>query len=261
MEDDGRIIIYKSAWSSGTSDGQFYGTAIAHPGCDIGIGTGWTGVLGSGQCFVSPNGRFELLMQADGNLVIYDRSVTPNTALWSTTTGISPVDPGFAMRTLYSYDALGNLLRVDQKGTAPSDSTQWRTRTFTYDSLSRLLTANNPESGTITYSYDADGNLLQKTSPAPNPNPPQPTQTISYCYDELHRVTGKGYGAQTCPLATPVVSYMTPVQTPSAISVHSRTKPGSPPTHMTSWGGLHRKRGQLRASQRPQATLTILMVR
>jgi RHS repeat-associated protein len=109
-------------------------------------------------------------------------------------------------RTLYAYDALGNLLRVDQKGTAPSDSSQWRTRTFTYDSFSRLLTANNPESGTITYSYDADGNLLQKTSPAPNQTGTA-TQIVSYCYDALHRVTGKGYGAQTCPLATPVVTY------------------------------------------------------
>jgi RHS repeat-associated protein len=108
--------------------------------------------------------------------------------------------------TLYAYDALGNLLRVDQKGTAPTDSTQWRTRTFTYDSLSRLVTATNPESGTITYSYDADGNLLQKTSPAHNQTGTA-TQTVSYCYDELHRVTGKGYGAQSCPLATPVVTY------------------------------------------------------
>jgi hypothetical protein len=52
-------------------------------------------------------------------------------------------DPGVIdnqpFRTLYTYDALGNLLRVDQKGTAPSDSTQWRTRLFTYDSFSRLL--------------------------------------------------------------------------------------------------------------------------
>jgi RHS repeat-associated protein len=109
-------------------------------------------------------------------------------------------------RTLYAYDALSNLLRVDQKGTAPSDSSKWRTRTFTYDSLSRLLTATNPESGTITYSYDADGNLLQKISPAPNQTGTA-TQTVSYCYDALHRVTGKGYGAQTCPLATPVVTY------------------------------------------------------
>ncbi len=114
--------------------------------------------------------------------------------------------------TQYSYDALGNLRTVTQKGTAPSDSTQWRTRTFTYDSLSRLLTAVNPESGTISYSYDADGNLLQKTSPAPNQggtiNQGTATQTVSYCYDELHRVKAKGYGAQSCPLASPVVSYV-----------------------------------------------------
>lgn len=206
MEDDGRIIIYKSAWNSGTG-GQPYGTALAHPGCDAGIGTGWTGILASGQCFVSPNGRFELLMQGDGNLVIYDLSVTPNKALWSSGTAISTADPGFAMRTLYSYDALGNLLSVDQKGTAPSDNTQWRSRTFTYDSLSRVLTSSNPESGIITYTYDADGELLHKTSPAPGQTG-SATQTVSYCYDFLHRVTGRGYGAQSCPLATPIVTYV-----------------------------------------------------
>src|SRR4029077_12399509 len=64
----------------------------------------------------------------------------------------------------------------------------------------------NPESGTITYLYDADGELLQKTSPAPNQTGTA-TQTVSYCYDALHRVTGKGYGAQSCPLAMPVVTY------------------------------------------------------
>jgi RHS repeat-associated protein len=227
MNDDGRIIIWKSAWNSGTSNGQFNGTTYTHPGCDVGLGTGTTGVLGSGQCFVSPNGRFELLMQADGNMVIYDRSVTPNAAIWSTGTAVSPVDPSVALRTLYSYDALGNLYCVEQHGDSPAGphgdgtagtgcsadpsndaSSTWRVRRFTYDSLSRLLTAKNPESGTITYIYDADGELLQKTSPAPNVLPPTTaTQTVSYCYDELHRVTGKGYGAQSCPLATPVVTY------------------------------------------------------
>jgi RHS repeat-associated protein len=111
-----------------------------------------------------------------------------------------------ALVTQYQYDALSNLLRVDQKGSAPADSSQWRTRTFTYDSLSRLLTATNPESGTITYTYDADSELLQKTSPAPNQTGTL-TQTVSYCYDALHRVTGRGYGAQSCPLSTPAVTY------------------------------------------------------
>jgi RHS repeat-associated protein len=118
--------------------------------------------------------------------------------------------------TQYQYDPLGNLTCVEQHGgvsgtgcsAAPSsDATSaWRVRRFTYDSLSRLVTAKNPESGTISYAYDNDSNLLQKTSPAPNQTGTA-TQTISYCYDELHRVTGKGYGALTCPLSSAVVSY------------------------------------------------------
>jgi RHS repeat-associated protein len=119
--------------------------------------------------------------------------------------------------TLYQYDGLGNLLCVEQHGgvtgtgcsaAASSDATSpWRVRRFTYDSLGRILTAKNPESGTISYLYDADGNLSQKTSPLANQTG-SATQTVSYCYDALHRVTGKGYGAQSCPLATPVVSYV-----------------------------------------------------
>ncbi len=225
LEDDGRIIIWKSAWNSGTSNGQFNGTTYTHPGCDAGIGTGTTGLLWSGQCFVSPNGRFELLMQADGNMVIYDRSVTPNAAIWSTGTAVPQGDPLMGLRTLYFYDALGNLYCVEQHGdaatgtacpptpfgptdapVAPDPSNLWRRRLFAYDSLSRLRWASNPESGVIGYTYDADGNLLQKTSPAPNQTGTA-TQTVSYCYDALHRVIGKGYGAQSCPLATPVVTY------------------------------------------------------
>jgi RHS repeat-associated protein len=121
-------------------------------------------------------------------------------------TGVWEDPAGLNYETDYQYDVLGNLLRVDQKGSAPTDSSQWRTRLFTYNSLSQLLTATNPESGTITYLYDNDGELLQKTSPAPNQTGSL-TQTISYCYDALHRITGKAYGALSCPLTSPVVSY------------------------------------------------------
>jgi RHS repeat-associated protein len=112
--------------------------------------------------------------------------------------------------TLYAYDPLGNLLTVNQKG-ATTDNTQWRTRTFTYDSLSRLLTANNPESGAISYFYDPNGNLTQKVLPTPNQTGTA-THTISYCYDALNRVTGKAYSWQNCqngqlPQGTVVVSY------------------------------------------------------
>ncbi len=144
-------------------------------------------------------------------------SFTPSPASNSMANGYSVGDvDNQPFRTLYFYDALGNLLCVEQHGNVSgtgcsasptSDaSSPWRVRRFTYDSISHLMTAHNPESGTITYSYDADGNLLQKTSPAPNQTG-SATQTISYCYDELHRVTGKAYSAQTCPLSSPVVTY------------------------------------------------------
>ncbi|HET9283984.1 MAG TPA: RHS repeat-associated core domain-containing protein [Candidatus Angelobacter sp.] len=119
--------------------------------------------------------------------------------------------------TLYQYDGLGNLTCVEQHGgvtgtgcSSPpaNDATSpWRVRRFSYDSLGRLLSAKNPESGTISYVYDNDGHLLQKTSPAPNQTNPAVTQTASYCYDELNRVTGRAYGALSCPLTSPVVSY------------------------------------------------------
>ena len=123
--------------------------------------------------------------------------------------------------TLYQYDALGNLLCVEQHGAVtgtgcsanPSQdaASPWRVRRFTYDSLSRLVTAANPESGLISYFYDANGNLLQKVSPTPN-RTDSSQHTVSYCYDPLNRVNGKAYSWQNCqngqlPPGTAVVSY------------------------------------------------------
>jgi RHS repeat-associated protein len=116
-------------------------------------------------------------------------------------------DPaGLNYETDYTYDALDNLLTVNQKG-ASANSANWRARTFNYDSLSRLLTATNPESGTSSYTYDANGNLASKTSPAPNQTG-SATVTLSYCYDALNRLTSKAYTAQSCPMSSPVATYL-----------------------------------------------------
>lgn len=109
--------------------------------------------------------------------------------------------------TIYQYDALGNLKCVEQHGNQGSstgcnadpsyDSTSlWRVRRFSYDMLSRLLTAKNPESGTYTYDYDSPkhsecsgyqyyGELVGRID----------NRGIWTCmhYDALHRVTQKSY--------------------------------------------------------------------
>jgi RHS repeat-associated protein len=115
---------------------------------------------------------------------------------------------GTGFLTTYAYDALNNLLQVNQGTMTP--------RTFTYDSLSRPLCASNPENssaacpatpsssyttGTTGYAYDANGNLITKTAPAPNQTGTA-TVTTTYTYDALNRLTQKSYSDGTTPTAT-----------------------------------------------------------
>src|SRR5258708_1887264 len=81
MENDGRIILYRPVWNTQTSRGWDTNT-YPHPSCDVGPGTGLTGAIGIGQCFVSPNGRYELLLQSNDHLVLLDLSVYPPLTLW-----------------------------------------------------------------------------------------------------------------------------------------------------------------------------------
>ena len=86
-------------------------------------------------------------------------------------------DPlGLNYQTSYAYDALDNLTTVTQ---------QTQTRTFVYDSLKRLTSATNPESGTISYQYDAGDNLIQKTDAR--------GIVSSYTYDALNRIITTDY--------------------------------------------------------------------
>lgn len=112
-------------------------------------------------------------------------------------------DPaGLNYQTLYTYNVLDNLTCVEQHGnvsgtgcSAPpgNDATSpWRVRRFAYNSLFQLLSATNPESGTVGYSYDASGNLLTKTAPAPNQTGTA-TVVTTYAYDVLNRLVQKSY--------------------------------------------------------------------
>jgi RHS repeat-associated protein len=102
-------------------------------------------------------------------------------------------DPGTSKlnyETTYSYDVLGNLRTVSQGV---------QSRSFVYDSLSRLTSATNPESGTISYSYDNNGNLIKKIDA-------RGVETNS-SYDAINRVKRRWYTGTALNPATPEVNY------------------------------------------------------
>lgn len=80
-------------------------------------------------------------------------------------------------------------LRRQQNDQQRSIRPSCRQRTFSYDSLGRLLQAVNSESGTVSYSYDNAGNVLTRTDN-------RGIQT-TLNYDALDRLTQKSYSDLT----------------------------------------------------------------
>jgi YD repeat-containing protein len=95
---------------------------------------------------------------------------------------------GTSYTTTYSYNQLDDLTAVNQSNLS---------RSFSYDSLSRLTSAQNPESGTVSYGYDPNGNLTSRVAPQPNQSNPSVTVTTTYGYDAANRLTSKTYSNST----------------------------------------------------------------
>jgi RHS repeat-associated protein len=163
-----------------------------------------------------PLGRIRAVTAADGSVVTtsYDGvTVTATDQVGRVRTSVSdalgrvvkiveaPEVQGYGYETAHQYDLLGNLRLVTQG--KPGQTQQ--TRTFTYDSLSRLTAATSPESGTIAYEYDAARNLRKRIDA-------RQVQT-KYEYDALNRITAQTYAVvegQPVPtgfVATPAVNY------------------------------------------------------
>ncbi len=95
-------------------------------------------------------------------------------------------DPdGLAYITTYTYDVLDNLTVVDQGSVD---------RSYTYDSLSRLSDATNPESGTTSYTYYDNGQLETRTDSR--------SIKTTYTYDAQGRLTARSYDTGPTPPAT-----------------------------------------------------------
>jgi len=118
------------------------------------------------------------------------------TNVWEDPTGLN-------YQTVYTYNALDNLIGVVQNGS--------RNRSFAYDAMSRLLCEANPEissatcpnpdngaytAGTVRYGYDSNGNQTSRIAPAPNQTG-SATVTTNYTYDLLHRLRAKSYSDGT----------------------------------------------------------------
>ena len=100
--------------------------------------------------------------------------------------------------TSYSYDLLDNLLTVDIGGQPGSSCGHGRC--FSYGFLTRLTSATNPESGTVSYQYDNNGNVTQQTDA-------RSTVIAISGYDGLNRPHSKTYTAGANTASTPNVSY------------------------------------------------------
>jgi YD repeat-containing protein len=104
------------------------------------------------------------------------------------------VSSGLNIETEYTYttDTTHNnnqVVTITQKGRPGTNPSQYRIRTAAYDSLGRLLSATNPETGTITYSYDDNGNMLTRTDAR--------NIIATYAYDALNRPLQVSYSDGT----------------------------------------------------------------
>ena len=151
--------------------------------------------------------RPTLITEQDNNQHMFNYSLNSTTSIdengnsWTRKTDalgrlIQVIEPG-SLNTNYTYNALGDLVLVIQHGTSTDTARQ---RSFTYDSLSRLITATNPEAGTLSYSYDANGNVSSKTAPQPGaPAGSTQTLTTNFSYDALNRLTDKYFSDGLTP--------------------------------------------------------------
>jgi RHS repeat-associated protein len=87
-----------------------------------------------------------------------------------------------SFETRYNYDVLNDLSGVQQKNGSGVFQT---VRSFAYDSLGRLMTATNPETGAINYTYDTNSNVKTKKDAR--------GITTSYTYEFLNRLKRKTY--------------------------------------------------------------------
>lgn len=146
--------------------------------------------LGRVTTVTTPDGAAVTTAYAANSMTVTDQKVRKRSSVTDALGRMTRVveDPtagGLNYVTDYTYDVLGNPRTVTQ-GEQPA-------RVFVYDSLSRLTSVTNPESGVTGYTYDANGNLKTKTDAR--------GVIASYTYDRLNRniITAYAGGGTATP--------------------------------------------------------------
>ncbi len=129
-------------WTVYTYDGLGRTLSVAQPN---GSGTTTYLYVGNTVKVTSPSGKWKQYeMDAIGRMTLVTE----------------PRPGGGTYTTSYGYNMIGKLVSVSMLRDGVT-----QTRTFTYDTTtqSRLLSATNPENGTVSYTYSADGTTATKT--------------------------------------------------------------------------------------------------
>lgn len=97
---------------------------------------------------------------------------------------IENVENNVEQNTTYTYNAAGELLTTtDNNGNHII---------FTYDTLGRKRSVNDPDRGLWSYTYDANGNLQTQTDAR--------NITVTFNYDNLNRITSRTYSTGKTPV-------------------------------------------------------------
>lgn len=171
-----------------TSSFQYAGVTTKET--DEGNGTTTVQKIIHDDAFGRPVAVCELTNAADA------AGASPSSCQWQTQpsgqAAIAVAGTGFL--TTYAYDGFGNLTGVTQGNVD---------RSFTYDGLSRLLTADNPETGTTTYDYELSGALCAASPGSVCSKTDARNSKITYGYNSDNQLTSKTYTNGV----TPSVSY------------------------------------------------------
>jgi stress response protein SCP2 len=108
LQDDGSLVLYHDGHAIWTYGYGYKGHIVNE-----------AETLEPGAFLLSPNHRFELVMQTDGNLVLYNASTSPKQAVWSSQTS-----------------GAGNYLKMQTEGNvvvySAENAAQWNTVTFDF---------------------------------------------------------------------------------------------------------------------------------